>query len=111
MKLLTPLTSARRWCQLSLTPHLRACCPNQILVGRVTPCAPLSAQRRRITSISRKPDGAHGVTRPAFSSPHDLGNTPFSGVVEEATGLRTASAVFTARETAVGLSSLRLSPR
>ena len=38
------------------------------LVGRVTPCAPPSAQRLPITPIARKPDGAHGVTRPTFSS-------------------------------------------
>ena len=54
----------------------QACRPNQILVGRVTPCAPPSAQRLLITRNSIKPGGAHGVTRPTFAPPRDLGNTP-----------------------------------
>jgi hypothetical protein len=50
----------------------QACCSNQILVGRVTPCAPSGFRETHVSLCAE--GGAHGVTRPTFSSPQDLGN-------------------------------------
>jgi hypothetical protein len=70
----------------------RACCPNGLMVGRVTPCAPALPQEH---GEFRNPDsggGAHGVTRPTILGLDDLGNTPLTLPPKEREPSRLAAA-------------------